>query len=76
MCEWISVEERLPEPGDIVQIASTTGLLGYGWRVSYENRGDVHHWQTRSNMDEKYIAYWLPIPPLPIIPDEKENDKC
>ena len=75
MCEWISIEDRLPEANSgLVIVASNgqgycePGFLALSWRYDqFGNRG----WA--NNCDLRNISHWLPIPPLPIMSDEKEE---
>lgn len=50
--EWISVEERLPEPGDLIVYADNT-VWGYQYGI-YRVCGK-----------EKAFDYWIPLQDLP-----------
>lgn len=75
MCEWISVNDRLPNFGERV---------GYTYDGKYI-RIDVYYpgfnrsWESENSLgysiDEKNITHWMPFPKKPILNDENELPK-
>lgn len=59
--EWISVNDRLPDPLEDVLVIDSNGNIFISWvkefgngRFAYENRGDITH-----------ITHWMPLPEPP-----------
>jgi hypothetical protein len=66
--DWVAIEERAPEPGELV----------LGWDVYYDNyhlvRWDGSRRTSDDNLprllpqdgfDDMWIAFWMPLPPPP-----------
>jgi hypothetical protein len=67
MSEWISVEERLPERGELVQFWNAGRE-----RWDYGNCYDVEDgwWGSTLSMERtRAVTHWMPLPPPP---DEKQ----
>ena len=72
MCEWISIEDRLPETGGEVLVAGDGGVEGkWSGRACFspkfgkfilENGGEVSH-----------TTHWMPFPAPP---DEEDQTEC
>ena len=60
--EWVSVEERLPEPGERV-IATDGAFVGEGYMDCYGVwcRPNGMRW----NMLDSEVTHWIPLPALP-----------
>ena len=70
--EWVSVEERLPEPGERV-IATDGAFVGEGYMDCYGVwcRPNGMRW----NMLDSEVTHWIPLPALPDRrPPEGEED--
>lgn len=61
---WISVDERLPESGVGVLIASDAGTIGHAHYdiPHFENDWYVHGWSTGY---PGKVLFWQPLPPAP-----------
>ena len=60
MAEWISVEERLPEPGERVLVAVACHFVG----EAFVNKSGV--WMRNGfEMDWCPPTYWMPLPEPP-----------
>jgi hypothetical protein len=57
--EWISIEERLPDPGFV--LAYDVGREHYGV-VEYRFGGEWHH---ISGMHLANVSHWMPLPEPP-----------
>ena len=60
--EWVSAEERLPEPGERV-IATDGAFVGEGYMDCYGVwcRPNGMRW----NMLDSEVTHWIPLPALP-----------
>ncbi|HIY38543.1 MAG TPA: DUF551 domain-containing protein [Candidatus Agathobaculum merdigallinarum] len=71
--EWVSVEERLPEPGERV-LATDCGFVGefYITKRGKWQRYNVNCFELLMALD---ILYWMPLPAPPDLrPPEGEED--
>ena len=75
--EWISVEERLPEPNEECLVSARVGdrvVIDLGELVQYCD-GRIFGWMTTNDWNEGEgckITHWMPLPSAP--KKEKNND--
>ena len=68
--EWISVEERLPEPNEECLVSERVGdrvVIDLGELVQYCD-GRIFGWMTTNDWDEGEgckITHWMPLPDPP-----------
>lgn len=78
MSEWISVEDRLPEPDQVV-ICLESPLTYYGGRVDAGDEGWLWGraddtpwfydgiWRASIEIDDEYLpSHWMELPPPPL----------
>lgn len=72
--EWISVDERLPEPSEECLVAAKVGnrmVVDLGERVlcfDYRTMEHHHEWAITNDLDEGEgceITHWMPLPETP-----------
>ena len=71
MCEWISVEERLPEPTDFYPGVWVWDAV---WQVGYEAwyNTDDQAWVACSDREPpERITHWMPLPAAPPVTGEQ-----
>ncbi len=59
---WISVDDRLPENEDTVNVKYEAGVFGYGF---YGNDTGEWYYDTDEDITMDAVAYWQPLPPAP-----------
>lgn len=61
---WVSVEERLPEDGDMC-LAYVDGEILLCSFLSDEEEGQFDVEGYRVTYDKEMVSYWMPIPEIP-----------
>lgn len=70
MKKWISVKEKLPEPGKEVLVLA--GDVEYPlYDIAYRGPGRNHKWMVYGGTEAK-ITHWMPLPEPP---ENKRGDK-
>ena len=59
--EWISVDDRLPEMGQIVLVSGKRHATSGQFTGT---RSDPRHWWWKGNT-YKYVTHWMPLPQPP-----------
>ena len=62
-CKWISVEERLPEPGVIVLVHSKLGCTYFSHRLYYHLEGRPFSIEYSGGWE---VTHWMPLPKPPL----------
>ena len=64
MMTWVNIKDRLPEPSDMVLLATEAGWIGHGY---YDGGAWVRcEYPDGSGCDEFIdgVRYWFPVPPI------------
>ena len=62
MSEWISVEEQMPERGDVIAYSTQYGDILIGWIAETESEGIVCY---GDGCMMYHVTHWQPLPEPP-----------
>lgn len=62
MSEWISVEEQMPERGDVIAYSTQYGDILIGWIAETESEGIVCYGDGCMMYP---VTHWMPLPSPP-----------
>ena len=62
MSEWISVDDRLPEHGEVIAFSTQYGDYLIGWLTESEYEDVVCH---GDGCEMYHVTHWMPLPEIP-----------
>lgn len=62
MSEWTSVEEQMPERGDVIAYSTQYGDILIGWIAETESEGIVCY---GDGCMMYHVTHWMPLPEPP-----------
>lgn len=67
--KWISIDNRLPLPGQAVLVALYSGIVTVAYRKTINGKKTWQLYgpiQDICDIDNDYITHWMPLPKSPI----------